>query len=138
MRGRMEAIEQIIYAFIEVARASAEAMELQREEYEANMKEQALRRQIDVLQQKLDEMHPEDANDFDRFAHLIDTLPLNDLARTEANKVLNRLARENGGNEYALLYDYLEYLLSLPWQRKKRTRSMWRRRNRSLMRTTMV
>ena len=117
MRGRMEAIEQIIYAFIEVARASAEAMELQREEYEANMKEQALRRQIDVLQQKLDEMHPEDANDFDRFAHLIDTLPLNDLARTEANKVLNRLARENGGNEYALLYDYLEYLLSLPWQK---------------------
>ena len=119
MRGRMEAIEQIIYAFIEVARASAEAMELQREEYEANMKEQALRRQIDVLQQKLDEMHPEDANDFDRFAHLIDTLPLNDLARTEVNKVLNRLARENGGNEYALLYDYLEYLLSLPWQKEE-------------------
>ena len=119
MRGRMEAIEQIIYAFIEVARASAEAMELQREEYEANMKEQALRRQIDVLQQKLDEMHPEDANDFDRFAHLIDTLPLNDLARTEANNVLNRLARENGGNEYALLYDYLEYLLSLPWQKEE-------------------
>lgn len=119
MRGRMEVIEQIIYAFIEVARASAEAMELQREEYEANMKEQALRRQIDVLQQKLDEMHPEDANDFDRFAHLIDTLPLNDLARTEANKVLNRLARENGGNEYALLYDYLEYLLSLPWQKEE-------------------
>lgn len=119
MRGRMEAIEQIIYAFIEVARASAEAMELQREEYEANMKEQALRRQIDVLQQKLDEMHPEDANDYDRFAHLIDTLPLNDLARTEANKVLNRLARENGGNEYALLYDYLEYLLSLPWQKEE-------------------
>ena len=119
LRGRMEAIEQIIYAFIEVARASAEAMELQREEYEANMKEQALRRQIDVLQQKLDEMHPEDANDFDRFAHLIDTLPLNDLARTEANKVLNRLARENGGNEYALLYDYLEYLLSLPWQKEE-------------------
>ena len=119
MRGRMEAIEQIIYAFIEVARASAEAMELQREEYEANMKEQALRRQIDVLQQKLDEMHPEDANDIDRFAHLIDTLPLNDLARTEANKVLNRLARENGGNEYALLYDYLEYLLSLPWQKEE-------------------
>ena len=119
MRGRMEAIEQIIYAFIEVARASAEAMELQREEYEANMKEQALRRQIDVLQQKLDEMHPEDANDFDRFAYLIDTLPLNDLARTEANKVLNRLARENGGNEYALLYDYLEYLLSLPWQKEE-------------------
>lgn len=119
MRGRMEAIEQIIYAFIEVARASAEAMELQREEYEANMKEQALRRQIDVLQQKLDEMHPEDANDFDRFAHLIDTLTLNDLARTEANKVLNRLARENGGNEYALLYDYLEYLLSLPWQKEE-------------------
>lgn len=119
MRGRMEAIEQIIYAFIEVARASAEAMELQREEYEANMKEQALRRQIDVLQQKLDEMHPEDANDYDRFAHLIDTLPLNDLARAEANKVLNRLARENGGNEYALLYDYLEYLLSLPWQKEE-------------------
>ena len=37
MRGRMEAIEQIIYAFIEVARASAEAMELQREDDDAKM-----------------------------------------------------------------------------------------------------
>lgn len=33
--------------------------------------------------------------------------------------MLNRLARENGGNEYALLYDYLEYLLSLPWQKEE-------------------
>lgn len=119
MRGRMEAIEQIIYAFIEVSRASAEAMEMQRYEYEQNMKEQALRRQIDVLQQKLDEMHPEDASDYERFAHLIETLPLNDLARAEANKVLGRLSRENGGNEYALLYDYLDYMLSLPWKKEE-------------------
>lgn len=119
-RGRMEAIEQIIYAFIEVARASAEAMELQREEYEQNMREQALRRQIDVLQQKLDEMHPEEASDLERFAKAIEELPLNEQARAEANKVLNRLARENGtGNEYALLYDYMEYLLSLPWQKEE-------------------
>lgn len=119
-RGRMEAIEQIIYAFIEVARASAEAMELQREEYEQNMREQALRRQIDVLQQKLDEMHPEEASDLERFAKAIEDLPLNEQARAEANKVLNRLARENGtGNEYALLYDYMEYLLSLPWQKEE-------------------
>ena len=119
-RGRMEAIEQIIYAFIEVARASAEAMELQREEYEQNMREQALRRQIDVLQQKLDEMHPEEASDLERFAKAIEDLPLNEQARAEANKVLNRLARENDtGNEYALLYDYMEYLLSLPWQKEE-------------------
>lgn len=118
-RGRMEALEQIIYAFIEVARASAEAMEMQRYEYEQNMKEQALRRQIDVLQQKLDEMHPEEASDLDRFAKAIEELPLNEQARTEAKKVLNRLARENGsGNEYALLYDYMEYLISLPWQKE--------------------
>lgn len=118
-RGRMEALEQIIYAFIEVARASAEAMEMQRYEYEQNMKEQALRRQIDVLQQKLDEMHPEEALDLDRFAKAIEELPLNEQARTEAKKVLNRLARENGsGNEYALLYDYMEYLISLPWQKE--------------------
>lgn len=119
-RGRMEALEQIIYAFIEVARASAEAMEMQRYEYEQNMKEQALRRQIDVLQQKLDEMHPEEASDLERFAKAIEELPLNEQARTEAKKVLNRLARENGsGNEYALLYDYMEYLISLPWQKEE-------------------
>ncbi len=118
-RGRMEALEQIIYAFIEVARASAEAMEMQRYEYEQNMKEQALRRQIDVLQQKLDEMHPEEASDLERFAKAIEELPFNEQARTEAKKVLNRLARENGsGNEYALLYDYMEYLISLPWQKE--------------------
>ena len=119
-RGRMEALEQIIYAFIEVAEASAEAMEMQRYEYEQNMKEQALRRQIDVLQQKLDDMHPEEASDLERFAKAIDELPLNDQASAEAKKVLGRLERENGsGNEYALLYDYMEYLLSLPWQKEE-------------------
>ena len=118
-RGRVEALEQIIYAFIEVARASAEAMEMQKYEYEQNMKEQALRRQIEVLQRELDEMHPEDASDLARFADQIESLPLNDLARAEARKVLKRLERENGmGNEYALLVDYMEYLLALPWQKE--------------------
>lgn len=119
-RGRVEALEQLIYAFIEVARASAEAMELQKYEYEQNMKEQALRRQIEVLQRELDEMHPEDASDLARFADQIEKLPLNDLARAEARKVLKRLERENGmGNEYALLVDYMEYLLALPWQKEE-------------------
>lgn len=117
-RGRVEAIEQLIYTFIEVGRAHAEAMEAQKFEYEQNMREQALRRQIDVLQRELEEMHPEEASDMQRFATQIDELPLNDLARAEAKKVLKRLERENGGNEYALLYDYMEYLLSLPWQKE--------------------
>lgn len=118
-RGRMEAMEQIIYEFIEVAKASAEAMESQQWEYDQNMKEQALRRQIDVLQRELDDMHPENSSDLDAFAKKIETLPMNELAKSEARKILRRLRQENGGgNEYALLYDYMEYLLSLPWEKQ--------------------
>lgn len=119
-RGRMEAMEQIIFEFIEMAKASAEAMESQQWEYDQSMKEQALRRQIDVLQRELDAMHPENSSDLDGFAKKIDELALNDLAKNEARKVLRRLRQENnGGNEYALLYDYMEYLLSMPWSKQE-------------------
>lgn len=119
-RGRMEAMEQIIFEFIEVAKASAEAMESQQWEYDQSMKEQALRRQIDVLQRELDEMHPENSSDLDLFAKKIESLPMNDLAKNEARKVLRRLRQENaGGNEYALLFDYMEYLLALPWEKQE-------------------
>lgn len=119
-RGRMECIEQIIYSFIEVARSSAEAMEMQKYEYEQTMREQTIRRQIEVLENELHEMHPEEGDELDQFAARLEALPLGDEARAEANKVLRRLRQENGqGNEYALLYDYMEYFLSLPWEREE-------------------
>lgn len=117
---RMLALERILYAFIEIAKAGAEAAEMQKIEYEQNMKEQALRHQIEVLQRELDEMHPENLSELEQFATKIQTLPLNAQAKAEAEKVLRRLKQENGtGNEYALLYDYMEYLLSMPWKRQR-------------------
>lgn len=117
-RGRMECIEQIIYSFIEVARSGAEAMEMQKFEYEQTMREQTIRRQIEILENELHEMHPEEGDELDALEARMKETPLNEEAVTEANRVMRRLRHENGqGNEYALLYDYMEYLLSLPWVR---------------------
>ena len=117
-RGRVEALEQMFYEFVDIAKAGMEAMSQQKVEYENNMREQSIRRQIDILQHELDEMHPENATGLEQFAKKIEDLPMNDFAKAEARKVLRRLNQENSsGNEYALLYDYLEYLLALPWEK---------------------
>ena len=76
-----------------------------------------LKKQIELLQQELDDMHPENVSDVRRFEQKIEASGMGEEARKEADKVLNRMKQEGqDGHEYGMLYDYLEFVTSLSWK----------------------
>ena len=116
VRERTELIEQSIYEFIEMAHVSDEAENAQQETHERVYRESALKKQIEFLQQQLDEMHPENISDVRKFEKKIQESGMNEEARKEAEKVLNRMKQEGkDSHEYGLLYDYLDFMTSLNW-----------------------
>ncbi|MCQ5090532.1 endopeptidase La, partial [Ruthenibacterium lactatiformans] len=69
------------------------------------------------LQNQLDEMHPENISDVRRFENKLKESGMNEEARKEAEKVLNRMKQEGkDSHEYGLLYDYLDFVTSLSWK----------------------
>ena len=80
-------------------------------------RESALKKQIEFLQKQLDEMHPENISDVRRFETKIAESGMNEEAKREAEKVLNRMKQEGkDGHEYGMLYDYLDFVTSLSWK----------------------
>ena len=116
-RERCELIENAIKEFMEVAKVSSEAQEAQKGDQEQLYREAAIKKQIDYLQKELDEMHPENISDVRAFEKKIQESGMNEDARKEADKVLNRMKQEGkDSHEYGLLYDYLDFVTSLFWK----------------------
>ena len=75
---------------------------------------------MELLQRELDEMHPEKVSDIRKFELKIEEAGMNETAKTEALKVLNRLKQEtNGGTEAGMLYDYLDFVTGLSWKKEE-------------------
>ena len=118
-RARFEALEAMIYENIELARVRIKAQAAQQVDHQKLYKEQALRKQIEYLQQELDDMHPEEMSDIRRLEKKIADCGMNETARKEGQKLLNRLKSEGqNSHESGLLTDYLEFLTTLPWKRE--------------------
>ena len=116
-KERCELIEKAIREAIEVNRVGVEAENAQKENNERLYREAALKKQIELLQQELDDMHPENVSDVRRFEQKIETSGMGEEARKEADKVLNRMKQEGqDGHEYGMLCDYLEFVTSLSWK----------------------
>lgn len=116
-RERCELIENAIKEFMEVAKVSSEAQEAQKGDQEQLYREAAIKKQIDYLQKELDEMHSENISDVRAFEKKIQESGMNEDARKEADKVLNRMKQEGkDSHEYGLLYDYLDFVTSLSWK----------------------
>ena len=117
-RERVGLKQKAVYAFIETAHVSNEAESAQKETHERVYRESALKKQIDFLQQQLDEMHPENISDVRKFEKKIEESGMNEEALREAQKVLNRMKQEGkDSHEYGLLYDYLDFMTSLYWKK---------------------
>ena len=115
---RLKLIEQAAYEFMEMSRVNSEAANQQQQENENIYRENALKKQIEILQNELDEMHPENISDVRQFQKKIEESGMNDTARKEAEKVLNRMKQEGqNGHEYGMLYDYLDFVTSLSWKK---------------------
>ena len=116
---RAELIEEIMYGFLEIGRITNEAMSSQQKEQQQMFRESAIKRQIERLQQELDDMHPENVTDIQRFEQKIAESGMNETARKEAEKVLNRLKQEGSQSaESGLLYDYLDFVTGLSWKKE--------------------
>lgn len=116
-RERCTLIEAAINEFMEVAKVSTEAKEAQKDDQEQLYREAAIKKQISYLQKELDELHPENISDTRKFEKKIEESGMNDEARKEAEKVLNRIKQEGkDSHEYGLLYDYLDFMTSLDWK----------------------
>lgn len=121
-RERCKKIEEAVYEFMEVFQVGEEAEEAQKEIHEQVYRESAIKKQIELLQQQLDEMHPENISDVRKFETKIAQSGMNEEARKEAEKVLNRMKQEGkDSHEYGMLYDYLDFVTSLSWKTKEQS-----------------
>ena len=119
-KERCKEIERIIYEFISVEKISSEAENSEKEETEKIYREHALKKQIEYMQKELDEMHPEEISDIKKFENKINDSGMNDIAKKECLKVINRMKQEgNHSQEYGMLYDYVDFLTSLSWKKER-------------------
>ncbi len=118
---RTELMERAIYEFLEVSKLSNEAASAQQEDHQKMYRESAIKKQMEYLQNELDEMHPENVSDVRKLEERIGQCGVSGEAKEEALKVLGRM-KQNGSSspEYGMLYDYLDFLTSLPWKNEDR------------------
>ena len=117
---RAELVEKALYAFLEVGRITNEAVSSQQKENQQRIKEAAIKRQMEHLQRELDEMHPENITDVQKFQRKIAESGMNETARREAEKVLNRLKQEGRESvESGMLYDWLDFMTGLSWKKEE-------------------
>ena len=64
---RFEKIEHASYEFMEMARVNNEASDAQKKQNESLYREDAIKKQINILQKELDDMHPENISDVRKF-----------------------------------------------------------------------
>lgn len=116
-KERSELIEKAVLELLEIFRVGEEAETVQKEKHESSYREMALKKQMEYLQQQLDELHPENITDVRKFEKKIQESKMNPEARMEAEKVLNRMKQEGkDGHEYGMLYDYLDFITGLSWE----------------------
>jgi len=119
-KERFEALEKIIYEYAEVTKVTTDAHTAQQQDYQKLYKENALKKQIDYLQKELDEMHPEQVTEVRKFELKIQESEMNEEARREATKVLNRLKNDGEhSSESGMLYDYLDFITGLSWKKEQ-------------------
>ena len=117
---RTEMIEKILYEYIEIEQINNEATLHQEEDHKKVYREVAIKKQMDYLQKELDELHPESISDIAKFEKKINDSYMNDEAKKEATKILNRIKQESDHSpEYGMLYDYLDFITGLSWKKEK-------------------
>lgn len=119
---RFDKMENAIRTYLEMFLVNQEAEAEQKKNHDQVYREMALRKQIDILQKKLDEMHPQSAaeeSDIEKLEKGINEAGMNETAEKEARKALKRMIQDGEhGHEYGMLYDYLTFVLGLSWKKE--------------------
>jgi len=119
-KARAGLIAKYAREFMAINEVSEEAKQAQKEIHEKAYREDAIKKQINFLQKALDDMHPENISEVRKFEEKIENSGMNEIARKEADNVLNRMKQEGkDSHEYGLLYNYLDFVTSLQWKKEE-------------------
>ncbi len=118
-KKRTDMLEKMIYEYLEIAQLSGEAQNKQEEDYQKIYRKNAIQKQMQYLQDEMDKLDPENVSELHQFEKKIKESGMNDEARAEAEKIVARLKQEPQATaETGMLYDYLDFLTSLPWKKE--------------------
>lgn len=118
LRKRAEMIERIICESLESAKLFGEGQEKREKDTQKIYREAAIKKQIAYLQNELDELHPENVSDLRKLENAVADSGMNTDAEKEVRKILSRMKNEGEqSQEYAMLYDYVDFLVKLPWKK---------------------
>jgi ATP-dependent Lon protease len=100
---------------IEILELSSKIHQNVRSELDKSQREYYLRRQMEAIRKELGETSSEE-QEIAELAEKIAKAPLNEQARVEAERELNRLRSLSPASaEWPIIRNYLDWLLSLPW-----------------------
>ena len=118
---RLEAALKLLSQEMEMLRLEAEIQEKTRSAIDQNQKDYYLREQIKVLREELGE--GEDENEFENYAQSVKALKLPEEQEKKLLKDVDRLKKQPyGSSEGAVLRNYLDTVLDLPWNKKTKER----------------
>ncbi|MCR4924572.1 MAG: endopeptidase La [Lachnospiraceae bacterium] len=118
-KERFDLLEKMLYESLEITKVKNQASTAQEQDYKKLYRESAIKKQMEYLQKELDDMHPENLSDIRSFEIKLQKSEMNEEARKEGEKVLNRLKSEGQHSaETGMLMDYLDLLTSLPWKKE--------------------
>ena len=116
---RLDLTEKLLRENLELMKVGNEVRTAQEEDHQKLYRESAIKKQLEYLQNELDEMHPENSSDLQKLEQRLQEAPMNEDARKECGKILSRLKQEGKSSpEYGMLYDYLELMAGLPWRKE--------------------
>ena len=117
---RLEAVVKLLKQEIEVLKIEGIIQEKTRASMDQNQKDYYLREQMKAIREELGE---EDADEFDTYADKIRRLSLPEEQEAKLLKDVDRMKKQPfGSSEGAVLRNYLDTVLELPWNKKTKER----------------
>jgi len=118
---RLETAIRLLRQEVEMLRLESDIQEKTRASIDQNQKDYYLREQIKVLREELGE--GDDINEFESYAGQIRSLHLPEEQEKKLLKDVDRLKKQPfGSSEGAVLRNYLDVVLELPWNKKTKER----------------
>ncbi len=118
VRARMDALNRILIKELEVLELGSKIQSQVQSEVGKNQREYFLREQMKAIQKELGE-GDDQTKEIEELTEKIETSGMPELVRKEAQRELDRLAKMPvAAAEYTVSRTYLDWLVSLPWQKR--------------------
>jgi ATP-dependent Lon protease len=120
IQDRMEKVLVFIKKEQELMKIQKKIQNRINKKIEKNQREYFLREELRAIQQELGMTTDPKTSDFNRYKEMFEKLPLNDEAKEQAERELEKFqVLDPNSAEYSVTRNYLETIVSLPWKNPK-------------------